>query len=603
MDFKGFKKVHDDDSKAILKNKHGHAITISKKALSPKHLKGIQDLPLHAAGGSGPIPDPDPNETEEGRAIKAHDAAIDARDAEQQQIDNRNQPRKLVNNVPGTDASNQPGKTNSPVSIYIGTPGTVGTVQNPGMPSPPPPDQQPTGANPTSNTPLADAQPYSGPPQTGLAPKAPRTRAPAVGTPPPVIPEETGPDAQPFPEAQYQKTYQQAYNDSKMAHAQEAGQQAWAYQQDMANGHITPKTYADMFASKSTLGKIGSLFGLLLSGAGSGITGQPNAVLNMMNKEIDNDLEAQKTSKTNAQNFIKINQAGELNRAQIMKYYKEGLVSDAQVKNYLADTALKWTANAKNTAMLSAVNYLTGITSKLPPQSNASQLLNGVKQATDQHIQQSIDQTASALAAKDVGTEDEYVAKTQNIRNMELFGLEGAKSIADSREEHYIPSIGTTKKAVNDKAVDNIAKLKNFQNLLAEADELNKKIGAVRGRLDLLSPSERSRAGRIHSEMQSGYTDVKGLNRLSDVDLKLYDKIVPNFDVMNLTGSQSDLLEDVKKSVQNKMALEYKMGGVQPFAGGQQKSQGATSQYPDGTILKLQDGSRVKMINGKAIRQ
>ena len=60
--------------------------------------------------------------------------------------------------------------------------------------------------------------------------------------------------------------------------------QAWA--QDLANGHVTPKTYGQLFAKKDTLGKVGTLFGLLVAGAGSGITGQPNAVMQMMQQEM-----------------------------------------------------------------------------------------------------------------------------------------------------------------------------------------------------------------------------------------------------------------------------------------------------------------------------
>lgn len=101
-----------------------------------------------------------------------------------------------------------------------------------------------------------------------------------------------------------------------------------AFQQDLNNGHITPKTYNDLMnynkdgSEKSTLGKIGSIFGLLLSGAGSGLAHQQNMAMQMMDNTIKNDLEAQIKSKDNAQNFVKINQAR--------------LLNDANVKNALA---------------------------------------------------------------------------------------------------------------------------------------------------------------------------------------------------------------------------------------------------------------------------
>jgi hypothetical protein len=86
---------------------------------------------------------------------------------------------------------------------------------------------------------------------------------------------------------------------------------------DLANGHIQPETYSDLFAHKSTLGKIGTLFGLMLSGAGSGLAHQPNMLMDMMNKEIDRDLDAQKSSALNAQNILRINQQDALNKTNI----------------------------------------------------------------------------------------------------------------------------------------------------------------------------------------------------------------------------------------------------------------------------------------------
>jgi hypothetical protein len=86
---------------------------------------------------------------------------------------------------------------------------------------------------------------------------------------------------------------------------------------DLTNGHIKPETPQSLFAKKDTLGKIGTIFGLLVGGIGSGITGQPNAMLEMMNKQISNDLETQQQSAGNAQNLLKINQADMMNKSQI----------------------------------------------------------------------------------------------------------------------------------------------------------------------------------------------------------------------------------------------------------------------------------------------
>lgn len=73
---------------------------------------------------------------------------------------------------------------------------------------------------------------------------------------------------------------------------------------DLANKQVTPKTMWDLWKDKSVPGKIATIFGLMMSGAGSGLAHQQNAALEMMNKIVDRDLEAQKVNKEGARNFL-----------------------------------------------------------------------------------------------------------------------------------------------------------------------------------------------------------------------------------------------------------------------------------------------------------
>lgn len=85
---------------------------------------------------------------------------------------------------------------------------------------------------------------------------------------------------------------------------------------DLANGHITPKTYSDLYADKQTGGKIATLFGMLASGFGSGLSHQPNAVLSMMDNALNKDFEARKESKKNQMNLWDLNYKHALEQAQ-----------------------------------------------------------------------------------------------------------------------------------------------------------------------------------------------------------------------------------------------------------------------------------------------
>ncbi len=192
-----------------------------------------------------------------------------------------------------------------------------------------------------------------------------------------------------------------------------------AFQQDLANRHIEPKTYSSMFANRGTLGKIGTIFGLLMSGAGSGLTGQPNALLDMMNKEIDRDLAAQKESKANANTFLKTQIDHDLAMSNIRHTgFQNALIAQNIEASQAANIGLgqenaavrkkrveaaggKWddslekeTAGvgsdlfAKNKMLSTAVQYLDDVTANNP--AAKSMIQTQIKPIVDAQIQQNV---------------------------------------------------------------------------------------------------------------------------------------------------------------------------------------------------------------------
>lgn len=140
-----------------------------------------------------------------------------------------------------------------------------------------------------------------------------------------------------------------------------------AVKQDFADGHITPKTYSSMFAEKNTLGKISTIFGLLVSGAGSGMSKQPNMLMEMMDKEIARDLEAQKATKSNQMNFIQLAQQQIMNQANIDHLrFEDKVKAQALAQQYAYMSAYdKLSRQAKSMpegpAKVNALNALAGI--------------------------------------------------------------------------------------------------------------------------------------------------------------------------------------------------------------------------------------------------
>lgn len=156
-------------------------------------------------------------------------------------------------------------------------------------------------------------------PPAGIASDQPQPEADATPTPQAAQADfdHIPATAEPMPEpGQPLSARQQAIQQVLTAKGTKEQQEENAkFAQDIQNGHISPKTYGDLFHDKSTLGKISMIFGLALSGAGSGMAHQQNAYLAMLDKTIANDLEAQKQSKNNASNFVKMNVDNELQKA------------------------------------------------------------------------------------------------------------------------------------------------------------------------------------------------------------------------------------------------------------------------------------------------
>lgn len=522
MNLKGFKKTHEDNHKAVLKNKKGHEITIAKKSLTSKHLKELSNLPLHAAEGADIEQSLNDQQNFKDLAMSQSEPATEEM-------------------APQTDVLSQ----RSPQQAA--TPAAIQEAQV----------EQPVQMVPQSQE---DALPR---PEARNMPDQARER---------------------------RKQAEQQYN---IDHAEEMGIQDARFDQDLTNGHIQKKTYADLFESKSTLGKIGTVFGLLLAGAGSGLTKQPNLALQMMDKQIDDDFQSQKESKTNAQNFYKLNLENQINKSKILQLKKEGRLTESQEKAMWSEIQLKTDNHTKNQMEISLLHDLQGNVDKLPVNSPArmqnQNVLNGIKNAAEtQRIQRNI-RTSQAL--KD--TQAAYEQRTKQMHQMAIFNP-AWETQAKDRESKEIPGIGYSNTPISPESKDKVKKINEFNMLLNEYEGLGNKVG-WRGNLGTLTPSERARATSIRNDLISSYNDVKGLTRFTGNEEQLYKNIVPDIGNMNLTGSQRDLLKRLKGSVAEKYKQELKTSGIKPFGDSKKESTGSVQEGSTGTYK----GKPVVFRNGK----
>ena len=337
MDYSKFKKVSSDKDCTTLVNHNGHEIKVVHKVLSPKLRAELDKLPMakggkvgasisqqktaKTAGNQGPwrfcprcgtehpncICGPaewknyesqqDISNTEETSAVPNFAQRM-AKGGEAKLPPDFNYRAEAEKEAP---AENVPSQT--PVSD------SAQNMAQQDMAS----DQTPQAMAPSSPAPAVDT-----PAQMPQKVQAPQATVPADNQQIPVADTSTATEAtQPVQPPSQEQQYQNAYDSAKQEHLQEYAKQDQAWQQDLNNGHITPETYGSLFAKKDTLGKIGSIFGMMLGGAGSGLAHQQNAYLHALDQQINNDLQAQTTSKNNAQNFIRLNQQHQMQNAQI----------------------------------------------------------------------------------------------------------------------------------------------------------------------------------------------------------------------------------------------------------------------------------------------
>lgn len=370
---------------------------------------------------------------------------------------------------------------------------------------------------------------------------------------------------------------------------------------DYGNGSIKPMTYNDlMYKDKSVPAKIGNIFGLLLSGAGSGLAHQQNMALQMMDKIIDNDISAQKSSKESQLNFLNKFREYEKTKSDIALQGQEKKLVGQQTEGARINNEILALTQKKTAMMLDILNDLYGKGQNLPPdkQPQYMQAVGTVANGVHQKILQDNKQAAQAVSRNAVpyNSEQQYDDTTQKLRAAGMLGMEGADKMADTREAHLLPGVGYTSKAVDGATQDRFTKIANFQNLLREAQDLSnaQKYGGW-------TPAQKARAAGIQNDLTVSYNDVKGLNRFTKNEEDLYKGIVPNmsgkWDAVN--GARGASLDRLIKSVKQRNDLEFKHAGIVPFDKEQSKppsQQQPQSQFQEGqTATNPKTGQR--MIN------
>lgn len=481
LDFKKFKHIQSDDKSTILQHQDGHKLTLMHNALSKDNqaqLKAMQSMPKEKESIKE---EPKHNKAAhpQSREDKGH-GKIEAKPYSQGgEVQKYAEGDDDISKITAGEGGPEQKSSQPPVNININAqPGQqpqVSQDQQSQAPSQPPQPSQPPVPAPapapmapgqTQNQSMSPepGQNMSQPPQSDKMQQA-------------SAPVETPNSSQPIDDGSQEANAAQAatsvpkepqtFDEHKQNAKNEISTEFNSFITDDANGHIKPKTMHDLLwknpdgSDKGLLGKIGTVFGLLLSGAGSGLTHQPDVLMSMLQKQIDNDIEAQSRSASNAQNLFKINQQNFLNQNLATLQKKQGNLTDAQTQLAKVDANAKAFPMTRMMYNIKSFHKMAEIAQTYPPGSpkriEADKQLAMLYPMIQQENLNIEDKAAAASALINSGGD--------TGDNREALIRSGQEPIVRFREERQIPgTTGVAKQPIEGKDRDKFEATRMLDN-------------------------------------------------------------------------------------------------------------------------------------------
>lgn len=291
--FKGFKKIATDATKTTFAHPNGNQLIVAHKSLDPKTLESLHSLPMHSAeapkpkGYSGEDAEPADQVVSEDAPLLTKVGRY-ARDTVKGAISDAEAPLEAAGSAIGSvrDA------VGSGVSQLVeGASGGNGA-----------PAQSPAAAPAPTNVSLGP-QSSPGQPATLSPPTTPFKYDPYAGVNTSMAGNTA--EAKAIGDLENQKAQRyQKYNDDlqnlnyqSQMNAANNQKETQAAIQDMKNSHIDPRAYINNMGAGQ---KTATAIGLILGGIGGGVLGTGgNVAMDFLNKQISNDVEAQRANRDN----------------------------------------------------------------------------------------------------------------------------------------------------------------------------------------------------------------------------------------------------------------------------------------------------------------
>lgn len=507
MDFKNFKKVHEDDGSAVMQNDVGHKIHIVKSALSTDLLKRLKALPLHQA-----MPD---------------DAVPPAQVSGQPTPPANSEDPYAWNILSATSGGTPVSPSTTPIQ-------TGPSAISPEFAPSPSLNVPPSATSTTDQTKRDDLSLTPTGDYVGAMPGGSEARE-AIG-----LHKEAEEEA-----ASGEEGARQGYQDfldkdipqfKKDTASLLAERDAVA--KDIADNKISASQYMD---SKGTLGKVSTAIGLILGGIGSGLTGGSNVALDFLNKQIDRNLDAQRLDLGRKQNLL----------TALDNQYHNSMVRDNMFRSIHAEALANQIGQARASAMTPQA------------QSNALMAQSQLKQQSAQwfrqaqlaHMQDWVQGAPSGQAGQDARA-DQY------LRVSRVLAPDQAKEF----ESRYIPGVGVSSVPLEPKDRETLQKKTELQSMLNEADDYLKQSGTM-----AVMPEFRAKGTALQNRINLRMGELADLTRFTPEENKIYQRSVPDLTGTHFTGSDQALLDGLRQENNDSLNTFYKQKGLKVAPAGSEE--------------------------------
>ncbi len=331
-------------------------------------------------------------------------------------------------------------------------------------------------------------------------------------------------------QAAYDKRFAQLDQDTK------------AIEEGVANSTIDPHR---MWNNASTGNKVLAGIGVLLSGIGSGMTGQQNMAMTVINKAIENDIDAQKAELGKKQNLLSMN------------YRKYGDLQAAEAATANQLHSVVQTQIAAQSAKMGSAQAMT----------NGKLMIAQIQAQKDQTAQKA----AGAAAAQDI------------------FNQGGGKNLTPAVAEAVAPG-----QWVNTPAGIKIAKTKEDAKTLSEATQAaNNLMASLKDMATFNEKTGTTLPGQVDNTVAKGMRsdlllqvkELAKLGVLSSQDVELVEPMIPDVGAVRTDKVTAQIMQ-MQNMVQKKLQAAYaarlvnQQGlGKAPTAGQDQGSGMTLSNY------------------------